>query len=204
MNFNCAKILQCSIIYYMGLWQPPASMNESLHSEFLGHFRSNIKPDTRPSHSSICQWSSSKIFKLCIENTTHIRLPLCPSRWIQESSDVRLHYYCSCIVSPGPSKICGSCEVVKRIHSTPLDWHACILIWVRFALSSDGIELAWHWLPWLYATVLENHCCISKDEVYRPSDLATSVELAIWMCVECVLKCVEGATIEDGLIWRRS
>lgn len=75
--------------------------------------------------------------------------------------------------------------------------NACVLIRVDFALSCDGVLLAWHWFLGQYVAILENNCRVTEYEVYSAIDIAFSVELTIGVCVECVLVRVKFAAVKN-------
>jgi hypothetical protein len=67
-------------------------------------------------------------------------------------------------------------------------------------LGCDHVFLVAHGLSGHEIALLENNCCISKDEVNGTSNVGVTVKLPVGVCIESVLKCIDFAAVDDGLI----
>lgn len=71
------------------------------------------------------------------------------------------------------------------------------MVRVDFSLGGDGVLLVGHRLPGEDVAVLEDDGGVTEHEIDCSNDVAFAVELAVRVCVKCVLETVESASVED-------
>lgn len=168
--------------------------------------RSKTELQTGPLHPILGPSTRSKILKLGVENSTRGRRPHPgkPPLGVNETVHHALQENCSRVILPGPAQErAHPGQIFGRPHGAVLDGQTGVLVRVELALRSDGVLLAGHGLLGQDIAVLEDDRGVAEDEVHRPVDRALAVELAVGVCVECVLECVHGAPVEERLIGRR-
>lgn len=101
-----------------------------------------------------------------------------------------LHYNCSRILLPWPTKICDR----LRPYLAVLYRNACVLIRASATLRSHKILLSCSGIPGKNITVLENHCWITKNEIYCAINVRFSIELSFGKSIESVLITIDWAS----------
>lgn len=131
--------------------------------------------------------------------------PRRPSFRSDESVDIRLHDYGSGVFLPWAAEVCRKRgfdgeEIRLRRDLAVLEDYCSDTTAVFSALSGDHAALVVHWFTDHHFTVLEHSGGISEDKIDGAGDHAVTIELAVGVCVECVLVCVDVAIVEDRVI----
>lgn len=163
--------------------------------------------DTAPCYTLIFASTGATVVVLSIEACLEpkISLPRQPSLWLNQVINGRLHDDGPRVLLPWTAQIClvfMPQGVVCRIRgkSAVYDDDSSWLAPLFPALSSDNARLIGHWLAHHESAVLENCGSITKNKVNGTGDGAVTVELALDMCVKCVLVASKCAPVENSLI----
>lgn len=112
-----------------------------------------------------------------------------------------MHVYRRRIVFPWPAEVSpDGAQIRRRQNGAVLYNDPCILVGIVFALCCDSVLLAGHGFFGADVAVLEDDGGVSENEIYSSVNVAFAVELSVGMGVERVLKAVNAAAVEDGLV----